>query len=60
MTLHKVQFYLDREGASDLVAELVIKSCLSPSAFMEVAQLRIALLIIQRGLTRNCSRPWRI
>ena len=44
MTLHKVQFYLDREGASDLVAELVMKSCLSPSVFMEAAQLRIALL----------------
>ena len=57
MTLHEVQFYLDREGASDLVAELVMKSCLSPSVFMEAAQLRIALLVIQRGLTINCSRP---
>ena len=28
-------------GASDLVAELVIKSCFSPSAFMEAAQLPV-------------------
>lgn len=34
MTLHEVQVYLDREGASDLVAELVMKSTLSPNVFM--------------------------
>ena len=28
-------------GSSDLVAELVIKSCFSPSAFMEAAQLPV-------------------
>jgi hypothetical protein len=35
MSLHEVQVYLDREGASDLVAELVMKSSLSPNVFME-------------------------
>ena len=55
MTLHKVQVYLDREGASDLVAELVMKSCLSPSVFTEAVQLGIAFLeggnpVIQRSL----------
>ena len=47
--------YLDREGASDLVAELVMKSSLSPNVFMEAVQLGIALLengnpVIQRSL----------
>jgi inositol 1,4,5-triphosphate receptor type 1 len=55
MSLHEVQVYLDREGASDLVAELVIKSSLSPNVFMEEFQLGIALLesgipVIQRSL----------
>ena len=55
MTLHEVQVYLDREGASDLVAELVMKSTLSPNVFMEAVQLGIALLeggnpVIQRSL----------
>jgi inositol 1,4,5-triphosphate receptor type 1 len=55
MSLHEVQVYLDREGASDLVAELVMKSSLSPNVFMEAVQLGIALLeggnpVIQRGL----------
>lgn len=55
MTLHEVQVYLDREGASDLVAELVMKSSLSPNVFMEAVQLGIALLeggnpVIQRSL----------
>lgn len=54
MTLHDVQVYLDREGASDLVAELVMKSS-TPSVFMEAVQLGIALLeggnpVIQRSL----------
>ena len=35
MSLHEVQVYLDREGASDLVSELVMKSSLSPNVFME-------------------------
>jgi inositol 1,4,5-triphosphate receptor type 1 len=55
MSLHEVQVYLDREGASDLVAELVMKSSLSPNVFMEAVQLGIALLeggnpVIQRSL----------
>lgn len=55
MTLHEVQVYLDREGASDLVAELVMKSPSSPNVFMEAVQLGIALLeggnpVIQRSL----------
>jgi inositol 1,4,5-triphosphate receptor type 1 len=55
MCLHEVQVYLDREGASDLVAELVMKSSLSPNVFMEAVQLGIALLeggnpVIQRSL----------
>jgi len=56
MTLHEVQVYLDREGASDLVAELVMKSItLSPNVFMEAVQLGIALLeggnpVIQQSL----------
>lgn len=54
MTLHDVQVYLDREDASDLVAELVMKSSLSPNVFIEAVQLGIALLeggnpIIQRS-----------
>ncbi len=55
MSLHEVQVYLDREGASDLVAELVMKSSLSPNVFMEAVQLGITLLeggnpVIQRSL----------
>ncbi|XP_077278429.1 inositol 1,4,5-trisphosphate receptor-like isoform X2 [Temnothorax americanus] len=54
-TLHDVQSHLDREGASDLVVELVIKSVHSPSIFVEVVELGIALLeggnpIIQRSI----------
>ena len=54
MTLHQVQVYLDREGASDLVADLVMKFSLSPNVFMEAVQLGIALLeggnpVIQRS-----------
>jgi inositol 1,4,5-triphosphate receptor type 1 len=55
MSLHEVQVYLDREGTSDLVGELVKKSSLSPNVFMEAVQLGIALLeggnpVIQLGL----------
>ena len=55
MSLHEVQIYLDREGTSDLVGELVIKSSLSPNVFMEAVQLGITLLeggdpVIQRSL----------
>ena len=55
MSLHEVQVYLDREGVSGLVAELVMKSSLSPNVFIEAVQLGIALLegvnpVIQRGL----------
>lgn len=54
MTLHQVQVHLDREGASDLVADLVMKFSLSPNVFMEAVQLGIALLeggnpVIQRS-----------
>lgn len=54
-TLHEVQSHLDKEGASDLVVELVIKSVGSPSIFIEAAELGIALLeggnpIIQKGM----------
>ncbi|KAL1130070.1 hypothetical protein AAG570_013013 [Ranatra chinensis] len=54
-TLHEVQCHLDREGASDLVVELVIKSVHSPSIFVEAAELGIALLeggnpIIQKSM----------
>ena len=54
-TLHEVQSHLDREGASDLVVELVIKSVHSPSIFVEVVELGIALLeggnpIIQKSI----------
>ncbi|XP_067209900.1 inositol 1,4,5-trisphosphate receptor isoform X4 [Linepithema humile] len=54
-TLHDVQTHLDREGASDLVVELVIKSVHSPSIFVEAVELGIALLeggnpIIQRSM----------
>lgn len=54
-TLHDVQSHLDREGASDLVVELVIKSVHSPSIFVEAVELGIALLeggnpIIQKGM----------
>jgi inositol 1,4,5-triphosphate receptor type 1 len=54
-TLHEVQTHLDREGASDLVVELVINSVNSPSIFGEVVELGIALLeggnpIIQKSM----------
>lgn len=54
-TLHEVQSHLDREGASDLVVELVIKSIHSPSIFNESVALGIALLeggnpIIQKSM----------
>lgn len=54
-TLHEVQTHLDREGASDLVVELVIKSLHSPSIFGEVVELGIALLeggnpVIQKSM----------
>uniref|UniRef100_A0AAG5DBZ0 Inositol 1,4,5-trisphosphate receptor n=1 Tax=Anopheles atroparvus TaxID=41427 RepID=A0AAG5DBZ0_ANOAO len=54
-TLHDVQNHLDKEGASDLVIELVIKSINSPSIFVEAIELGIALLeggnpIIQKGM----------
>ncbi|XP_072402535.1 inositol 1,4,5-trisphosphate receptor isoform X3 [Diabrotica undecimpunctata] len=54
-TLHEVQTHLDREGASDLVVELVIKSGNSPSIFSEAVELGIALLeggnpIIQKSM----------
>ncbi|KAL7012797.1 hypothetical protein ACKWTF_015057 [Chironomus riparius] len=54
-TLYEVQNMLDKEGASDLVVELVIKSLHSPSIFMEAVELGIALLeggnnVIQRGM----------
>ena len=53
--MHEVQSHLDREGASDLVVELVIKSVHSPSIFVEVVELGIALLeggnpIIQKSM----------
>jgi hypothetical protein len=55
MCLPEVQVYLDREGTSDLVAELVMKSSLSSNAFMEAVQLGITLLeggnpVIQQSL----------
>jgi inositol 1,4,5-triphosphate receptor type 1 len=54
-TLHEVQNMLDKEGASDLVVELVIKSVHSPSIFVEAVELGIALLeggnpVIQKGM----------
>lgn len=53
--MHEVQNHLDKEGASDLVVELVIKSVNSPSIFVEAVELGIALLeggnsIIQKGM----------
>lgn len=50
-----MQTHLDREGASDLVVELIIKSIHSPSIFGEVVALGIALLeggnpIIQKSM----------
>ncbi|XP_045539677.1 inositol 1,4,5-trisphosphate receptor [Papilio machaon] len=54
-TLSQVQAHLDREGASDLVVELVINSVNRPAIFLEAIQLGIALLeggnpIIQRSI----------
>ncbi|KAL0272305.1 UNVERIFIED_CONTAM: hypothetical protein PYX00_005334 [Menopon gallinae] len=54
-TLHEVQSHLDKEGASDLVVELVIKSVNSPSIFTEAVELGIALLeggnpVIQKSM----------
>ncbi|XP_026678470.1 inositol 1,4,5-trisphosphate receptor [Diaphorina citri] len=55
LTLHEVQSHLDKEGASDLVVELVFKSVNSPSIFVEAVELGIALLeggnpIIQKSM----------
>jgi inositol 1,4,5-triphosphate receptor type 1 len=54
-TLYEVQNLLDKEGAGDLVVELVIKSIHSPSIFVEAVELGIALLeggnnVIQKGM----------
>lgn len=54
-TLHEVQSHLDKEGASDLVVELVINSVHSTSIFGEAVHLGIALLeggnpIIQKSM----------
>ncbi|KAG7297145.1 hypothetical protein JYU34_020113 [Plutella xylostella] len=43
-TLSQVQTRLDKEGASDLVVDLVIKSTNRPAIFLEAIQLGIALL----------------
>lgn len=43
-TLAQVQTHLDKEGASDLVVDLVIKSTNRPAIFLEAIQLGIALL----------------
>lgn len=58
LTLHEVQCCLDREGASDLVIELVVNSVTSPSIFEEAVTLGIALLeggnpIIQKSCYRK-------
>jgi inositol 1,4,5-triphosphate receptor type 1 len=54
-TLYEVQNMLDKEGAGELVVELVIKSIHSPSILVEAVELGIALLeggnnVIQRGM----------
>nr|XP_037876698.1 inositol 1,4,5-trisphosphate receptor isoform X5 [Bombyx mori] len=54
-TLAQVQAHLDKEGASDLVVDLVIKSTNRPAIFLEAIQLGIALLeggnpIIQQSI----------
>ncbi|KAL0859629.1 hypothetical protein ABMA27_010755 [Loxostege sticticalis] len=43
-TLAQVQAHLDKEGASDLVVDLVIRSTNRPAIFLEAIQLGIALL----------------
>ncbi|GBP00154.1 Inositol 1,4,5-trisphosphate receptor [Eumeta japonica] len=43
-TLAQVQTHLDKEGASDLVVELVMNSTNRPAIFLEAIQLGIALL----------------
>ncbi|XP_061380179.1 inositol 1,4,5-trisphosphate receptor isoform X1 [Danaus plexippus] len=43
-SLAQVQEHLDREGASDLVVELVMNSINRPAIFLEAIQLGIALL----------------
>ncbi|CAO1407028.1 unnamed protein product [Diamesa hyperborea] len=54
-SLHHVQNLLDKEGAGDLVVELVIKSGHSPAIFVEAVELGIGLLEggnsnIQKGM----------
>ncbi|XP_063897860.1 inositol 1,4,5-trisphosphate receptor isoform X1 [Helicoverpa armigera] len=54
-TLAQVQAHLDKEGASDLVVDLVIKSTNRQAIFLEAIQLGIALLeggnpIIQQSI----------
>lgn len=54
-TLHEIQSHLDREGASNLVVELVINSIHSSNIFVEAVELGIALLeggnpVIQKSM----------
>ncbi|XP_064604842.1 inositol 1,4,5-trisphosphate receptor-like isoform X2 [Liolophura sinensis] len=54
MTLHEVQCHLDREGASDLIVDLVINNS-SNRIFLETVELGIALLeggnsVIQKSM----------
>ncbi|XP_071082812.1 inositol 1,4,5-trisphosphate-gated calcium channel ITPR1-like isoform X3 [Haliotis cracherodii] len=54
MSLHDVQCHLDREGASDLVVDIIIRNT-SNRIFLETVELGIALLeggniVIQRSL----------
>ena len=57
-TLSEVQCHLNNEGASELVAQLIIRSQESPSVFAESVALGIALLeggnpVIQASLKRK-------
>ncbi|KAK6175051.1 hypothetical protein SNE40_013589 [Patella caerulea] len=59
MTLHDVQCHLDREGASDLVVDLIIRNT-SNRIFLETVELGIALLeggnsVIQTSLYNRLS-----
>lgn len=65
LTLHEVQSHLDKEGASDLVVELVFKSVNSPSIFVEAVELGIALLeggnpIIQKSMYNKLMGKWTV
>ncbi|GAB1604735.1 inositol 1,4,5-trisphosphate receptor type 1-like isoform X6 [Argonauta hians] len=60
MTLHEVQCHLDKEGASDLIVDLIIQNA-SNQIFLQTVELGIALLeggnsVIQKSLYTRLTK----